>query len=245
MKRITTFACLLLALPALAQTAAFGERFPAGSIGTRSQADAAIAAASAEESRLAREFDARDAECLTRFLVNDCKEKVRRERELALRDVRRVELEARDTRRRLDQEDLARRRAEQAQAEAAEAQARRDREAAAAASQRERQQKATEAAKPALTEDEAARNRAEFERKQQEHAARLAKEQQAAGEPARNAEEYQRKQAEAAKRAEASAAERKRREDKRAERKRELAQKEAEREAIRKRAADAAAGLPR
>ncbi|MCU0769271.1 MAG: hypothetical protein MUD07_07785 [Burkholderiaceae bacterium] len=142
MKRITTFALLLLTLPALAQTAGFGERFPAGSIGTRSQADAAIAAANAEEARLAREFDARDAECLTRFLVNDCKEKVRRERELALRDVRRVELEARDTRRRLDQEDLARRRAEQAQAEAAEAQARRDREAASAASQRERQQKA-------------------------------------------------------------------------------------------------------
>jgi hypothetical protein len=234
---------IFAACAALAQE--FSSNYPAGSITTREQAAQALAAAEKEQARLAREFDARDAECYSKFFVNSCREKVRRERELARRDVGRVELEAKETRRRLDQEDAARRRAEQDRQQAAEDEARRAREAEARMQAKQRQDKALEASKGGLSPEEEERNRAEYERKQREHAERLAKEQQGAAERAQNATAYQQKQAEAAKRAEASAAEQKRRENRRAERKKELEKKEAEREAMRKRAEEAAQALPR
>jgi len=221
---------LLLALPAAAQD--LSARFPAGSITTREQAEAALEAARQEQARLDKEFAARDAECYRKFLVNDCRETVRRERELARREVRRVELEAGDTRRLLDQQESEQRRA--AQREAQERQ-REDRAAGAA------QPKTGSASKP-LTDEQIERNRAEYEAKQKAHAERLAKEQADAGTRAQNAEAYRQKQADAAKRAADNEVERKQREQRRARRAEELKQKEAEREAIRQRAAEAAAG---
>ncbi len=114
---------LCLLLPAVAAAQDFGARFPAGSITTREQASQALEAAEKEHARVQMEFDARDAQCYREILVNDCRSKVRRDRELARREARRVELEAKDTQRRLDHEDLMRRRAEQEKQQAAEAEA--------------------------------------------------------------------------------------------------------------------------
>jgi hypothetical protein len=111
---------ILMLLQGDARAEDFATRYPAGSITTREQADAVIKAAREEEDRQKKLFDARDAECYRAILVNDCREKVRRERELARREVQRAELEAKDTKRRLDQEDLARRRAEEERQRAAQ-----------------------------------------------------------------------------------------------------------------------------
>jgi len=240
---------LLLALPAAAQD--FLARFPAGSITTREQAEAALAAAGKEQTRIEQEFAARDAECYRRFLVNECRDTVRRERELARRDVRRVELEAGDTRRRLDQQEAEQRRA--AQREQHEAQDRQRDQRAGEAPQpsggiasppQARPPAAGSASKP-LTDEEIARNRAEYDAKQKAHAERLAREQAEAGTRAQNAEAYRQKQAEAEKRAADNEAERKLREQRRARRAEEMKRKEAEREAIRQRAAEAAADAAR
>jgi len=214
--RMRTLLLGLLLLPALTAAQDFGARFPAGSVKAREQASQALEAVETEYARLKAEFDARDAQCYREILVNDCREKVRRDRELARRDVHRVELEAKDTRRRLDHEELLQKRAEQEKKQAAEAEARRVKEEKSRSEAQQRQQKATDASQGSLTAEEI-----------------------------ENAAEYQKKQEEAAKRAEVSAAERKRREQRRAERKKELERKEADREAIRKRAEEAAASLPR
>ena len=140
----------------------FAERYPPGSITTRAQADQAIAAAEQEQARQKQVFDQRDQDCYRQILVNDCREKVRREREGARREVRRVELEAKDLRRKLDEEDLQRKRAEQQKQQPATDEARRAR----AAEAQKQNDKAAGGAKPPATEEEIARNRAEYERKQ-------------------------------------------------------------------------------
>src|SRR4249920_4166926 len=213
MRRLLVVAMWLGCAGAIA--ADFAEQYPPGSITTRAQADQAIAAAEKEQTRLKQVFDQRDQDCYRQILVNDCREKVRRDRETARRDVRRVEVEAKDLRRKLEQEDNERKRAEQQRQQPATDAAR---EAKAAEAQK-RQDKAAGGAKPPATEEEIARNRAEYERKQKEHADRLAKEQQRATENAKNVAEYEQKQADAAKRAEANAAERKKREERRAQHK--------------------------
>lgn len=243
--RSTLFLLLLSCVAGAALSQEFGARYPAGSIATREQADRAIKAAQQEEERLRKLYEARDTECYSRFLVNDCREKVRRERELALRDVRRVEVDAKGTRRKLDQEDLERRRAEDRKQQQSTAAEREQREKAQSDALDQRKSDAAERAAGATTPDQAARNKADYERRQKEHADRLAQEQARAAERAANAAAYQDKQAEAAKRAETNAAEVKRREERRAERKKALEQKEAEREALRKKAEEAAATLPR
>ncbi len=135
----------------------FAVRFPAGSITTREQADAALKAAQQEEERQKKLFDARDAECYRAILVNDCREKVRRERELARREVQRIELEAKDTKRRLDQQDLAKRRAEEDKQRAAEEAGRADKEAAARKQAEQRSSEAAAKAAPKTPEQEANR----------------------------------------------------------------------------------------
>jgi hypothetical protein len=242
MRRILPF--ILLAW-SVAQADDLSTRYPAGSITTREQVRAALDAAAQEHARLNKDFAERDAACYSKFLVNDCRSAVRRERELARRQVNQVELEAKETRRRLDQEDAARRRAEQDKQQAIEDEGRAAREARAQAQAKQRQDNALAAARKGLTPEEEASNRAAFERKQTEHAERLAKEQAGAPERSQNAAAYEQKQADAAKRAEASAAEAKRRQTRRAERKVEQEKKEAEREAIRQRAEEAAKSLPR
>src|SRR4029450_4439856 len=211
---------LLLALLSISAAAEeFSARYPAGSITTREQADAAVKATQQEEQRLHKLYADRDAACYGQFLVNDCREKVRRERELALRDGKRVEVEAKDTRRRLDQQDLERRRAEEQKQREATAGEREQREKAARSGLEQRQSQSADRAAGAITPEQAARNQAEYERKQKEHAERVAKEQQRAAQSSQNAAEYKQKQVDAAKHAEESAAERKQREEKRAERK--------------------------
>src|SRR5687767_15847875 len=76
----------LMATPVAAQE--FGARYPAGSISDEVHAQAVLKEADAEMTRIARDAKARDAECLRRFLVNSCREDVRRETELAEREVR-------------------------------------------------------------------------------------------------------------------------------------------------------------
>ena len=234
--------CLVFCSAASAQD--FAARYPAGSITTREQADQAIAAAAKEDKRVKQVYDERDRECYRQFLVNDCREKVRRERELARRHVRRVEVEAKDLKRKLDNDELQRQRAEQQQRQPVEDEARKAREAAARSDTQQRQEKAG-AAKPNLTPEQIERNKADLERKQQEHAQRLAKEQQRATESPKNVAEYEQKQVDAAKRAEANEAERKKREERRVQRKQDLEKKEAEREALRQRAEEAAQTMPR
>jgi hypothetical protein len=90
----TLILLIALLVAALASAQEFSARFPPGSITTREQADQAIEAAQKEEARLEKEFSAREAECYRGFFVNDCREKVRVDRELARRDVRRIEVEA-------------------------------------------------------------------------------------------------------------------------------------------------------
>lgn len=242
MMRWLFLSSLFLCSAAFAQD--FAARYPAGSITTREQADQAIAAAEKEERRVKEVYDERDRECYQKFLVNDCREKVRREREIARRDARRVEVEAKDLKRKLDNDELLRQRAEQQQKQPAEDEARKAREAATRKDTQQRQEKAA-AAKPNLTPEQIERNKADLERKQQEHAQRLEKEQQRASESSKNVAEYEQKQADAAKRAEANEVERKKREERREKRKQDLEKKEAEREALRQRAEEAAQTLPR
>jgi hypothetical protein len=236
---------ILVLLTGHARAEDFAARFPPGSITTREQADAAVRAAQQEEARQKKLFDAREAECYRAVLVNDCREKVRHERELTRREVRRIELEAKDAKRRIDQEELAKRRAEEEKQRAALEAGRADKEAAARKQTEQRSSEAAAKAAGGKTPEEAVQNRANYDRKQQEHADKLAKEQQDAAKHAQNAAEYKQKQADAAKRAQDAEVERKKREARREERKQTMEKKEAEREALRKRAEEAAASAPR
>jgi hypothetical protein len=98
----------------------FGTRYPAGSIRDAEQAQAVLKEADAEMARIGQSARERDAECLRGFLVNSCRDDVRREKELAEREVRRVRVEARDLQRRIDAEKVAKRRADKAAALAAD-----------------------------------------------------------------------------------------------------------------------------
>ena len=68
----------------------FGARYPAGSIRDAEQAQAVLKEADAEMTRIGQSAKERDAECLRKFLVNSCRDDVRREKQLAEREVRRV-----------------------------------------------------------------------------------------------------------------------------------------------------------
>ena len=98
----------------------FGARYPAGSIRDAEQAQAVLKEADAEMTRIGQSAKERDAECLRKFLVNSCRDDVRREKQLAEREVRRVRVEARDLQRRIDAEKVAKQRADKAAALAAE-----------------------------------------------------------------------------------------------------------------------------
>jgi len=102
----------LLTLPAMASD--FSARYPVGSIQDRVQAQAALKDADSELGAIARNAKSRDADCLSGFLVNSCRDDVRREKELAEREVRRVRVEARDLQRQMDAQQSAGRRAAQA-----------------------------------------------------------------------------------------------------------------------------------
>jgi colicin import membrane protein len=216
-------AAMLLAVALSVHASEFGGRYPTGAITDRARAEQALREADAEAARIERESVAREAECHKAFLVNRCREEVRRDRLAAERELRRVRIEARDVQRRLDAEDAAQRRA-------------RANEPAAKAVPGARESSKSREIAP----DEAARNRAAYEKRIEEQRKAAAAEQARASERAENARAYREKQEAAERRAQEKAAERKENEQRRAERRKQIEAKEAQREEVRRKAEAAA-----
>jgi hypothetical protein len=215
---------LLLAVVLPAAATEFGDRYPAGSIRERAQSEQALRDAEVEQARIERDAQARDAECHKGFLVNQCRERVRRDRLDAERELRRVRVEAHDLQRQLDAADAVRRRAKAAE------------RAGAPPVPSAREPRPVQGPSP----DEAARNRADYDRRQAERQKAQAADQARAAERAANAREYEEKQAEAARREQQQAEERRKNEERRAERRKRIEAQEAEREQVRRRAEEAA-----
>lgn len=221
MKLLLAAILTVAALPVFATE--FGSRYPAGAIKDRAQAEQALRDADAEAARIDREAAAREAECHQRFLVNRCRDEVRRDKLVAERELRRVRVEAHDLERRLDAEEAARRRAETPEPAARSAPAPKE-------APRSRE----------IPPDEAARNRAEYEKRLEDRRRAMAEEQARAPERAANARAFEEKQAEAERRAKENEAERKKNEERRAARRKQAEAKEAQREELRRRAEAAA-----
>jgi hypothetical protein len=75
-------------------------RYPAGSISSLEQADRALAEASAERNAVERRFAAEQGNCYTKFFATSCMDESRERRRKALADVRTVEIEANEFKRR-------------------------------------------------------------------------------------------------------------------------------------------------
>jgi len=219
---------MLLTVPAAASD--FGARYPAGSILDVPTAQAALIDADAEMAEIERRAKARDAECYRGFFVNSCRDDVRREKELAEREVRRIRVEAGDLQRRIDAEQVAKRRAEKEAARAVEDAQRPQKEQEARAAAKAREAEAQQRA-PAATKEGAPTTAGPA--KSDAPKDRLTAEQRA-----ENVRKYQQKQAQAQRRAQEVEAERKENELRRAEKRKQVEQREAEREAIRKKAAE-------
>lgn len=220
---------LFATLPARASD--FGARYPAGSITDAARAETALREAEAEQSRIERDSRAREAECHKEFLVNRCRDAVRRDKLTAERELRRVRVEAHDLQRRLDAEAAAHRRAEAA--------AKGDQPPGAGPARTPRKDVSAGAS---LSPEEEARNRAEYEKRIADKQKEAAREQAKAQERADNVRAYREKQEEAERRAQQNAAERKRAEERRAERRKQIEAQEAQREEVRRRAEEAAKG---
>lgn len=219
----------LIAMPVAAQD--FGARYPAGSIRDGVQAQVVLKEANAEMTRIAQHAKTRDAECLRGFLVNSCREDVRREKELAEREVRRVRVEARDVQRRIEAERVAKRRS--------------DDEAARAADDAQRLQKEAKARDAAAAREAAAKQREATAPKQgppgqtnEQDRSHQTQPRMTAEERAENARKFQQKQEQAQKRAQAQEAKLNENEQRRAEKRKRIEEQEAAREEIRKRAAE-------
>jgi hypothetical protein len=226
MKPIVAAMLFAVALPAFGSE--FGDRYSSGAIKDRAQAERALREADAEAARIDREAAVREAECHTRFLVNRCRDEVRRDKLIAQSELRRVRVEAHDLQRKLDAEEAARKRAESPAPEPKPAPTTRE------------PPKSRE-----LPPDEAARNRADYEKRVEEKRESAAKEQARAPERAANAREFEAKQAEAERRAKEKEAERKKNEERRAERRKQAEAKEAQREELRRKAEEAAKAIPK
>ena len=231
--RILLVLLSLIALPAAAQD--FGARYPAGSIRDDAQARVVLKEADAEMVRIARVASERDAECLRGFLVNSCRDDVRREKELAEREVRRVRVEARDVQRRIEAEKVARRRADQQAARAVEDAQRPQKEShsldAAKAREADAKQRDVPAAKPGKDDQRS-------EAKASERGPVPAQPRLTAEERAENVRKFQQKQEQAQKRAQEQEAKRIENEQRRAEKRKQIEAQEAAREEIRKKAAE-------
>jgi len=202
----------------------FGARYPAGSIRDAEQAQAVLKEADAEMTRIGQSAKGRDAECLRKFLVNSCRDDVRREKELAEREVRRVRVEARDLQRRIDAEKVAKQRADKAAALGAEE-----------AKRAQNEEKASDASKvrePQVKRPDSVAVKEGSPRPQ------AGQEKLTAAERAENARKFQQKQEQAQKRAQEMEVERKENERRRIEKRKQIEEREAEREEIRKKAAE-------
>ena len=222
---------LLVTLPAAAS--AFNARYPAGSIRDAEQARTALKDADAEMARIEQNAKSSDAACYRGFFVNSCRDKVRREKQLAEREVDKVRLEARELQRRIDAEQVAKRREEADKARAAEELQRPQKEQAA----RDADEKRAAELKRRGAADGAPRAQTPGNAQDQQRPAQPRLSEQ---ERAENVREFQQKQAQAEKHAQEKEAERKKNEERRAEQRKQLEQREAEREAIRKKAAETA-----
>ncbi|HET9024174.1 MAG TPA: hypothetical protein VFN64_06345 [Burkholderiaceae bacterium] len=220
-------ASLLIAAALPASGSEFGSRHPSGSIRDRAQAEQTLRDADVEAARIEREAAAREAECHKRFLVNQCRDEVRRDKLSAERELRRVRGEAHDLQRRLDAEETAKKRAGSAEPAPRPVPARKE-----------------PPANREIPPDEAARNRAAYEKRQEEKRKEAAAEQARAPEREANAREFREKQAEAERRAQDKDAERRKNEERRAERRKQVEAKEAQREEVRRKAEAAAKTTP-
>lgn len=228
---------VLVCLPAWASE--FGDHHPTGALKDRQQAQAALKAADDEQARIDQDSRIRDAECHRRFLVNQCREKVRLDKELAEREVRRVRVEARDLERRLDADEAVARRQAAEQTRASEEGEKAKREAQARDAEARRQAELKQRADPRIPPEEAQQNRDAQQQRLDAQKQRESKEAQEAAARAENVREYERKQAEAAKRAQEKETERAKNEQRRAERRKQVESQEAQREAVRKKAEQA------
>ncbi len=210
-------AAMFVTLPATASD--FSARYPTGSVRDAQQAQSALKDADAEMARIASRAAVREAECYKGILVNSCRGDVRREKELAEREVRRVRVEARDLQRRLDAEELGKRRAEKSAERAAKD-----------AVKPTEQNPARAAPAPATREPTIEAGGVERPRPAQEKLN--------AAQRAENARKFQQKQAQAAQRAQEREAERTKNAERRASKRKQVEQREAEREAIRRKAVE-------
>ena len=202
----------------------FGARYPAGSIRDAEQAQAVLKEADAEMARIGQSAKERDAECLRKFLVNSCRDDVRREKQLAEREVRRVRVEARDLQRRIDAEKVAKQRADKAAALAAEEAKRAQNEEKAGDASKGREPQVKRPDSVAVKEGSPG--------------LQPGQEKLTAAERAENARKFQEKQEQAQKRAQEMEVERKENEQRRIEKRKQIEEREAERETIRKKAAE-------
>lgn len=229
--------CVLLTLIATPVAAEdFGARYPVGSIRDGVQAQVVLKEADAEMTRIAQNAKARDAECLRGFFVNSCRDDVRREKELAEREVRRVRVEARDVQRRIEAERVAKRRSDdEAPRRAEDAQRpQKELEARDAAKAREAEAKQREAL---ATKGGASAQAGQVLGGEQDRP-HQPQSQLTAEERAENARKFQQKQEQAQKRAQEREAKRSESEQRRAEKRKKIEEQEAAREEIRKKAAE-------
>lgn len=146
---------VLVASTALAAEDSLQHAYPPGSIATREQAAAALEAARTRADEVGRTYATESAGCANVVFVTRCQDQARDKHRTAMREVDRVQREARELTRRLDAEERAQERAKDEARRAAEESGRAEREAksreAYEARQREAEQRpphAPGAAKP-------------------------------------------------------------------------------------------------
>lgn len=238
MRRVVLLTVWLAA--ALTATAGVGataeditQRWPAGSIRTVEQAEAARSAGRAAESEAEQTWREQQAHCERTFFVNRCMESARRSHSLAQQQARRVQVEAGDVLRRADVEERRRQQAERERAAREdEERDRAARERAAAAAQQQRE--LNDPARAAGRADTAAANQARATERSVEAQRRADERAAQAPERQRNVQLFEERQRQA--RDEAA-----RRAQQRAENEQRRARRQAEREAQAKRRAEAQA----
>ena len=214
----------------------FGDRYPAGSIRDGGHAQAVLKDADAEMARIAQSAKSQDAECLRGFFVNSCRDDVRREKELAEREVRRVRVEARDVQRRIEAERVAKRRADDEATRASDDAQRPQKESktrdAAKALEADVKRRDAIAARDGAPAQAGKAQSGEKDRTRQSPSRLTAEER------AENARKFQQKQEQAQRRAQEQEAKLKQNEQRRAEKRKQIEEQEAAREEVRKKAAE-------
>lgn len=204
----------LLAVAGNAGAADPGTTYPAGSITTREQSEEALTAVRAAQTEAETAHREELKRCATVFLVNKCTGEARRKFDAQKREFRRVEIEARDVRRRIDADERAAKRSESEAKQRSQNTPNPAPDADARAAQQAEKDKGAAASREQYQQKQKAHAEAEAQRKQ--------KEASEASERAENVKAYEEKQREAAAHAKRKEEERianeKRREERRIER---------------------------